>query len=307
VFAYDVSAGTLSVTYPASTEPDPEPSCEHERHDQDGICVDCGETVDHVYVDGVCSCGKLFPVAEDKIDGVFISVMNQTGFIVEWNTAYNVKSYWVFVDGVAYDHCDDSYMYIGGRTPGTTYEVAVIAELEDGTMLSLENADVVTAQTTVYDYSYSFEADAYSVTMNWDGYDDTKVFIYYGTSADELVVYDHSTTGTYTMSGLTANTTYFYQLAFFVDGKLVQTSDVFEVTTANDDSLNVTAVTEGDNVVLSWNANDNTIFWIVVNGEVYDGTSESSYTLSAADAEGATILIKAFDGKKICDYNGIEL
>ncbi len=32
-------------------------TCQHEAHDQDGECTSCGAAVEHVYVDGKCSCG----------------------------------------------------------------------------------------------------------------------------------------------------------------------------------------------------------------------------------------------------------
>ena len=38
-----------------------EPECTHESHSQDGKCNTCGETVEHVYVDGSCTCGAVDP------------------------------------------------------------------------------------------------------------------------------------------------------------------------------------------------------------------------------------------------------
>ena len=41
-----------------AADPDYIPPCEHANHDVDGNCVDCGEPVEHNYVDDICSCGK---------------------------------------------------------------------------------------------------------------------------------------------------------------------------------------------------------------------------------------------------------
>lgn len=47
-----------NVTWSAYVEPGvEEPPCTHDSHTQDGNCTNCGEAVEHVYVDGFCSCG----------------------------------------------------------------------------------------------------------------------------------------------------------------------------------------------------------------------------------------------------------
>ncbi len=42
-------------------------TCQHESHNVDGKCVKCGTPVEHVYVDGKCSCGLEEPSSEDAV------------------------------------------------------------------------------------------------------------------------------------------------------------------------------------------------------------------------------------------------
>ncbi|MBQ3215837.1 MAG: hypothetical protein IJB11_06950 [Oscillospiraceae bacterium] len=59
--------GTLTLSYEITGE-----ICEHPSHTVDGICPDCGATVDHTYVDGICSiCGAEEPVPEYYVAGSF--------------------------------------------------------------------------------------------------------------------------------------------------------------------------------------------------------------------------------------------
>lgn len=59
-----------NVTWSAYEEPSvEEPPCTHDSHTQEGNCTNCGEAVEHVYVDGFCSCG-----AEDPTEPVSLTV-----------------------------------------------------------------------------------------------------------------------------------------------------------------------------------------------------------------------------------------
>ncbi len=48
--------GTLTLSYSASDS-----ACEHPYHSTAGVCLSCGSSVSHSYVDGICSCGKYAP------------------------------------------------------------------------------------------------------------------------------------------------------------------------------------------------------------------------------------------------------
>ena len=97
----------LSYTTPAMV-------CPHESHNMDGICLSCGQQLVHLYVDGVCACGK----AEEPVPAVeyfLFGYINGANYACE-EDAENMGQY-KFVDGkLVATFSEDSY--VGVKTTG---------------------------------------------------------------------------------------------------------------------------------------------------------------------------------------------
>ncbi len=242
----------------------------------------------------------------EKVTGVTVSDETRDSFKVSWDAAEGVAAYWVYVDGEVYASTTDSSIVVEGRKVDTAYEVFVRAAFEDGTLTSFD-ADVVTAQTKGYEYTSEAEAGCYDITFNWTADGETKTWIFYGTSEDDLKIYDHSTTGTYTLTDLESETTYFYKFAHLIDNKVVYT-EVNSITTLADDNLVVTSAVDGENVTISWNsAYDANRYWIVVETPektVTYFTTDTTYTIEGAAADEYTITVKGAtaEGKMVYYY-----
>ena len=158
-------------------------------------------------------------------------------------------------------------------------------------MTSKAVADVVDAKTKGYEYTSDAEAGCYDITFNWVADGATKTWIYYGTSEDDLKIYDMSLTDTYTLNGLESKTTYFYKFAHLFDNKVVYT-DVNSITTGADESLLVSF----DGATVSWNsAYDACKYWVIVETPektITYGTTDTTFTFDNFDAEEYTITVK---------------
>ena len=97
----------LSYTTPAMV-------CPHEAHDQDGICLACGQQLVHHFVDGVCACGKKEVVAPE-VEYFLFGYINGANYGCEEDSD-NMGKY-QFVDGkVVATFTQDSY--VGVKTTG---------------------------------------------------------------------------------------------------------------------------------------------------------------------------------------------
>ena len=261
----------------------------------DGICYymmwDNGNAV------GSANITEIFPEEEPTEEPTVENATAVEGLTAEtsrtqihltWEAAAGAVKYWVFVDGVAYDSTEGTEMVISGRQTDTYYEIYVLGVFEDGTMMSFADAEILPVQTMDYYFEDSFTAGATSITLSW--YSDlgcTKTWIYFGTSADDLRLYASSLVNSYTIDGLQSGTTYYYSLAYYIDGKYVADETVNEVTTATDDVLNVTAELGEGVINVDWNAAyDSYKYWITVD------TADYSVTFSATDTELAIDLAK---------------
>ena len=280
---------------------------------------------DHTFDGGSCTvCGAedpdyVPPVVITKVDGVTATNITRESFDLTWNAAGGAEKYWVFINGVPYCSATGNTVTVEGREAAATYSVAVTALLGDGTVLALADADVIEVTTEGYTVSCTATVDAYSVSLDWEAEDCTKAWLYYGTDADNLKLYTSSTDGKFFKGGLTPNTTYYFQIAYFMgevkDGEGMTTTqgqivlgEVFEITTENDDALNVTL--EGN--TLTWSAvEDSTKYWVTVStgGKEYIyATTETAFTLSRFTAEqlaDATVTVRGYNSSGVYNYNPV--
>ena len=271
-FAFNVAESTLSITYPETPE---EPALPNPT----------------------------------KIEGLAAGEVTRTSFTVSWNAANNVVQYWVFVNGTAYSNTTETTMTVTNRKAGTQYQVAVTALLKDGSVLKLAEAETVDIQTVSYSCSASTASTADSVTISWQAADATKTWIYGGTSADSLQLLASSTGSAYTLSGLQSNTTYYFELAHCIDGKIVKTGEVLQVKTES----RAVSMSVGETVQLSWNANgDSYKYWVFVqtaDKEYIYATTETAFVipnLTAEEVANVTITVKGINSNGMYTYDTVS-
>ncbi|MBR2715394.1 MAG: starch-binding protein [Ruminococcus sp.] len=243
----------------------------------------------------------------DKVDGVKPVDATRDSFTISWDAVEDVAYYWVYVDGIVYDKTTDTQITVTGRKVDTEYKVIVRASYADDTITPMDEATEVSVRTNSYVYSSSAEANADSITISWEAVDSTKTWIYYGKNADDLKIYGSSTSNEFTIPGLESNTTYYCKLAHYIDDRLVDTQEVFEVKTAVDEALLVDAVATEDGMTLSWNAVDTVKYWVFVetpDGTITYGTTDTTLTLDGFAADEYTITVKGAtaEGKMVYYY-----
>lgn len=98
------------------------------------------EDADAVYVtmDKLPSC---------KVGGVSITDVTNVGFTLSWDLSSDYSKYWVYVDDTCINSTTDSSFVAENLSPKTTYEVYVLAQLLDGTLLKKTDADILTVTT----------------------------------------------------------------------------------------------------------------------------------------------------------------
>ena len=92
----------------------PQMVCRHEAHNIDGICLACGQQLVHLYVDGVCACGKVQEVTP-PVEYYLFGYINGANYACEED--YENMGQYKFVDGklVATFETDS---YVGVKTTG---------------------------------------------------------------------------------------------------------------------------------------------------------------------------------------------
>ena len=266
VFAYDAAANTLSITYPEA------------------------------------------PVVENPtaVEGLVPYSATRTSFTVDWNDTPNAVKYWVYVDGRIYCSTTESQATVTKRKVDTEYTVSVTALLEDGTILSLEEAPTTTVRTNSYGFNSSYEAQVDSIRFTWNVADCTKTWIYFGTDPTNLKLTASSTTGEYTVKKLEDGVTYYYELSHLIDGKIVRTSEVAEVTTPVNEALTATMEVVDGVATFSWNAvGDSYKYWVIIETaekKIVRSTTELTYTMSGVDFENSKITVRGINSECIYDY-----
>jgi hypothetical protein len=243
----------------------------------------------------------------DEIQGLEQITATQNSFTISWKPLNGATKYWVYVNGIAYSSTTDIMLTVTNRKAETAYSVAVVALLTDGSLLSVRNANVISAETLAPEATA--ESTDNSVTLNWNVPGCTKAWIAYGTSADHLVMYDSSTTGTYTMNNLQPGTMYYFRLYYLVDNKVVQSEELIVIRTEdNPEAFALDAQLNGDELVLNWKAyGDSYKYWIMVNGMPYYCTTDTTFTLSGLDFENCTISVRGCNSRGMYDYQTINL
>ncbi len=98
------------------------------------------ENADTVYVtmDKLPNC---------KVSGINITDITNISFTLSWETNSDYSKYWVYVNDTCIDSTTASSFFVENLSPDTTYEVYVLAQLNEGTLLKKADADLVTVTT----------------------------------------------------------------------------------------------------------------------------------------------------------------
>ncbi len=191
----------------------------------------------------------------------------------------------------------------------TTYYVE-LAHLIDGKVVPTGEIMEISTGSMADLFDCQYEAEPNSITLSWTAEGATKTWFYIGTDPNNLKLKGSSTGSSHTLTGLEDNTTYYVELAHLIDGKVIRTGKVIEVTTPVNEALVATmSVTDGT-AHFAWNAvGDSYKYWVIVKTSektIVRSTTNLSYTLSGIDFENCEITIRGINSDGIYDYNLTE-
>ena len=246
-----------------------------------------------------------------KVTGLKATKIEQNAFTVTWDAIEGSTKYWVYVNGTLLFSTTAPTASVTKRTAGTAYEVKVTARLADNTVMALSKADALTVRTQEQEIvipTATASVTGSDITLTWDAADCAKTWIYMGTSRSGMKLMYACTGGTYTVSNLKPDTTYYIQLSHSIGGKTVMSEAVLEVRTAPA-NLTVKAQLSGSELTLDWDANaDSYKYWVMV---VKDGktltysTTNTEYTLTDFDPATCTVSIRGINTRGTYDYDAV--
>ena len=229
------------------------------------------------------------PEQPSRVEGVTVSDLGRTGFHVSWDAINGATRYWVYLNGKLYNSATGNSLAVINRKMETDYQVSVTALLADGTILDLAEADMVSVTTLGYAFNSSYSASPNSITLSWDVDGCTKTWVYVGTSPEDMKIKGSSVGTAHTVVGLEENTTYYVKLTHLIDGKIVSSNEILEITTQAR-SFTSTYTARFDSIGLTWNVEGATKSWI------YFGTDPDNLKLTASSTTGSYTVKKLADG-----------
>ena len=175
----------------------------------------------------------LAPPYPAKISGLKAGNIQETSFTLTWDEVPGIDKYFIFLNGVTYTSTTEATATVVNRKVNRSYDVQVLASVGGKMVQTLKDADVLsvkTAQKQPQIPVFSGSVLSGKVVLSWDTTDVTKTWIYMGTSADDLKPTYSTTSGSFTVSGLEANTTYYFKLYHNIGGKVVTSEQILEIT-----------------------------------------------------------------------------
>ncbi len=245
----------------------------------------------------------------EKVTGLQATDVTRESFTLTWDAIEGAEKYWVYVNGIIYNKTTENTITLENRKVGTEYTVFVTAYV-DGYITPADAAETITVTTLDYEYSYESNADAYSISLSWDAVDCTKAWVYIGTDADDLRIYNSSKTGELTIPNRESDTTYFVKITYLIDGVIVDNNEIFEVKTAVDEALVITANVVEDGIEVDWNALEGaTKYWVTYETAektlVYSTTADS-FVIPNGKAD-CTVSVKAAVNNKMVYFYSVDL
>ena len=243
-------------------------------------------------------------------NNLMASNVAETTLTLSWDPIEGATKYWVYLDGAVACSTTDATAALRKLKAGTAYEAKVTARLADGTVLALSDAEAITVKTLKNEIVIPVATATVgenTVTLTWDAGGCTKAWIYLGTSEDSMELLTSNTQGTYTVTGLRANTQYYIQLSYAIGGKVYMSETVLAVRTQAGADLAVNARLSGSDLVLEWKANENSYkYWVTVvrNGVAQVvSTTATGYTVPDFDPATCTVSIRGINSKGTYDYD----
>jgi hypothetical protein len=195
--------------------------------------------------------------------------------------------------------------------PGTTYYIRLSHAIGNRVIMSEEILTVKTLGQPIVAPTVTTTAGAGSITLQWNGENCTKTWIYLGTCAEDLQLLYACSGDSYTVTGLWGDTKYYIRLSHSISGKVVNSDTVLEVTTQAQPNLEVAAQLSGSDLVLDWNTEgDSSKYWITV---VRDGkswiysTKETCYIVPDFDPATCTVSVRGINSTGTYDYAPVKL
>jgi hypothetical protein len=134
--------------------------CQHEKHDLDGNCVMCGTPVEHVYVDGKCSCGLIQEITDENLITLYF---DNSGYrwseiaVHAWNDNGNCTGKW---PGITMEYVE-----------GTIYSVQIHKDAKKIIFNNRDNGGQTSDMTIPLDGKNLFDSN----TQTWTTYGDVVV------------------------------------------------------------------------------------------------------------------------------------
>lgn len=142
--------------------------------------------------------------------GLASDTITASTFNLSWTAVPDATGYKILLDDVeqSTNYQATSFSF-SGLTPDTEYQVAVVAQLPDGDSPASEPLSVTTSAIGAPEGLTFADLEATSFTLSWDATDDA---LSYSVYQDGALVATDLTTTSYAVTGLSEETSYFYEV-----------------------------------------------------------------------------------------------
>ncbi len=235
-----------------------------------------------------------------KVENVQAFDVGTDTFSLNWNILNDATGYAVYIDGVLTKTTSLPYVNIDGCESNRTYKVQVVASLSDGTILNLEDADVVYV-TTAKEIETPIKVENVHATnitydsfvINWDEVDNAE---YYKIFIDGVEIgWANAPATSYTVTGRTQGKTYNVQVIAKIKGQdwmLIDDADTVKVTIPKQvikvSNVHATDITQ-NSFVINWDPVEGALYYkVIVDGDEYDWTSAPNTSLTVTGRQIAS-------------------
>jgi fibronectin type 3 domain-containing protein len=237
---------------------------------------------------------KVTAVKPAAPSGLAAGVITENSIAVSWNSVSGVSGYTVYAGTSSEDMIQQgtpttTSFTITGLTANTTYYIAVSARNDAGEGTQSSPITVTTANATINPSLPEAPSGlvagtitSNSITITWNSVSGaTGYTVYTGTASGNMTQQGTPTTASFTISGLTANTTYYIAVsAKNASGEGAQSSPITATTANTTTKLPaptglVAAQSSSSSIQISWNAVSGAVSYIVYRSSSATGTYTS--------------------------------
>jgi len=237
------------------------------------------------------------PASSSSIDISWSSVTGATGYNIQYSTStYGTYS---SLPGTSYT----SYTHTG-LLPGTTYYYRVTAYNSSGT--GAASTAYATIPLSAPSNVTATAASSSSIDVNWSSVTGaTGYAIYRSTSASGTYSYVTNTSSTsYTNTGLSANTTYYYKVSTYNStGESTQSSYAYATTMPGTPSSVTATAASSSSITISWSSVTGATGYKIYRSTSYSGTYDSVGTTTSTSFTNTGLLSNTTYYYKVSAYN----